>query len=35
VMHQGRVLTEGAPQDVQNDPQVRAVYLGAGHGHRA
>jgi branched-chain amino acid transport system ATP-binding protein len=35
VMHQGRILTEGAPQDVQNDPQVRAIYLGAGHERRS
>jgi branched-chain amino acid transport system ATP-binding protein len=34
VMHQGRVLTEGTPEEVQNDPLVRAIYLGAGHGRR-
>lgn len=28
VLHQGRVLTEGAPADVRADPQVQQVYLG-------
>jgi urea transport system ATP-binding protein len=29
VLHEGRVLAEGAMQDVQNDPRVVEVYLGA------
>ncbi|WP_129788275.1 urea ABC transporter ATP-binding protein UrtD [Promicromonospora panici] len=29
VMHQGRVLAEGTVQEVQNDPAVVEVYLGA------
>ncbi|HET7421504.1 MAG TPA: branched-chain amino acid ABC transporter ATP-binding protein/permease [Candidatus Dormibacteraeota bacterium] len=28
VMHQGRVLTQGTPEQVRADPQVQAVYLG-------
>jgi len=30
VLHQGRVLAEGRPDDVRSDPEVRRVYLG-GH----
>ena len=28
VLHQGRVLSEGTMQSVQNDPKVMEVYLG-------
>ncbi|HEV2139813.1 MAG TPA: branched-chain amino acid ABC transporter ATP-binding protein/permease, partial [Candidatus Dormibacteraeota bacterium] len=28
VMHQGRVLTQGSPEQVRSDPEVQAVYLG-------
>jgi branched-chain amino acid transport system ATP-binding protein len=28
VLVNGAVLTEGSPQDIANDPQVKAVYLG-------
>ena len=28
VMHQGRVLAEGTPQEIQRDPQVLEAYLG-------
>jgi urea transport system ATP-binding protein len=29
VLHEGRVLAEGSMQDVQRDPRVVEVYLGA------
>ncbi len=32
MMHNGRIFTEGAPEDIENDAQVQAIYLGAGHG---
>jgi urea transport system ATP-binding protein len=28
VLHEGRVLSEGALETVQNDPRVIEVYLG-------
>jgi urea transport system ATP-binding protein len=28
VLHEGRVLSEGSMDDVQNDPRVVEVYLG-------
>jgi branched-chain amino acid transport system ATP-binding protein len=31
VLVNGAVLTEGAPQEIANDPQVKAVYLGTDH----
>jgi len=31
VMVSGRILVEGAPQDIARDERVREVYLGAGH----
>src|SRR5580704_9802058 len=34
VLHQGSVLCEGSFEQVQGDPQVRAVYLGRGHKDR-
>lgn len=34
VMQRGRILTEGAYDDVRNDERVIAAYLGGGH-HRA
>jgi branched-chain amino acid transport system ATP-binding protein len=29
VMHRGRVLAEGPPEEIQRNPQVQEVYLGA------
>jgi len=28
VLHQGKVLSEGSMERVQNDPKVKEVYLG-------
>ena len=30
VMHQGRILIDGPPATVREDPEVRRVYLGGG-----
>jgi branched-chain amino acid transport system ATP-binding protein len=32
VLVNGRILTEGTPDEIASDPQVRELYLGAGHG---
>jgi branched-chain amino acid transport system ATP-binding protein len=32
VLHQGRVLVEGTPEEVQGNEQVRSVYLGSKYG---
>ena len=31
VMHNGRVLTEGTPGEIENDAQVQAIYMGGRH----
>ena len=38
VLHQGQVLAEGTPDEIQRNDRVRSVYLGGGHvnvGHDA
>lgn len=30
MMHNGRVFKEGTPQEIENDPEVQALYLGHG-----
>ena len=32
MLHNGRVFKEGAPEEIENDPEVQELYLGAGHG---
>ena len=32
MMHNGRVFKEGAPQEIEADPEVQELYLGGGHG---
>jgi branched-chain amino acid transport system ATP-binding protein len=29
VMHNGRLLKEGSPAEIENDPQVQAIYMGS------
>ena len=32
MMHNGRIFKEGAPDEIEDDEEVQAIYLGAGHG---
>jgi branched-chain amino acid transport system ATP-binding protein len=32
IMHSGRVFKEGAPQEIEDDDDVQAIYLGTAHG---
>jgi len=32
MMHQGRVVVEGAPDEIRGDPTVQRLYLGEAHG---
>jgi len=32
MMHNGRIFKEGTPQEIEDDEQVQAIYLGTGHG---
>jgi branched-chain amino acid transport system ATP-binding protein len=31
VMHDGRVLKHGTPGEIEQDPEVQAIYMGRGH----
>lgn len=31
MMHNGRIFKEGTPSEIENDPEVQALYLGGGH----
>jgi branched-chain amino acid transport system ATP-binding protein len=31
VLHNGRVLKEGTPAEIENDPEVQAIYMGTRH----
>ena len=31
MMHNGRIFKEGVPNQIENDPEVQALYLGSGH----
>jgi branched-chain amino acid transport system ATP-binding protein len=31
VMHNGRVLRDGTPGEIENDPEVQAIYMGSKH----
>lgn len=31
MMHNGRIFTEGTPEEIENDSRVQEIYLGAGH----
>ena len=31
IMHNGKVLKHGTPDEIENDPQVQAIYMGAKH----
>jgi branched-chain amino acid transport system ATP-binding protein len=32
MMHNGRIFKEGAPREIEADPEVQQLYLGSGHG---
>jgi branched-chain amino acid transport system ATP-binding protein len=31
VMHNGRILKHGTPAEIENDPEVQAIYMGGRH----
>ena len=31
VMHNGRILKHGTPEEIENDPEVQAIYMGGKH----
>ncbi|MCT8973858.1 ABC transporter ATP-binding protein [Microbaculum marinisediminis] len=32
MMHNGRIFKEGSPEEIEEDPEVQALYLGGAHG---
>ena len=32
MMHNGRIFKQGKPSEIESDPEVQELYLGAGHG---
>jgi len=32
MLHNGRMFKEGTPEEIEDDPQVQEVYLGARRG---
>ena len=32
MMHDGRIFKEGAPEEIESDPEVQAIYLGGKDG---
>jgi ABC-type branched-subunit amino acid transport system ATPase component len=32
VLHEGRILVEGTPDEIRSNASVRSVYLGSGRG---
>ena len=32
MMHNGRIFKSGTPEEIENDPEVQAIYLGGRHG---
>jgi branched-chain amino acid transport system ATP-binding protein len=30
-MHNGRILKEGTPEEIESDSEVQAIYLGVRH----
>jgi branched-chain amino acid transport system ATP-binding protein len=33
VLHHGRLLADGAPDEIRSNPEVRRVYLGQSEGY--
>ena len=31
VLHNGRLLKEGSPDEIENDAEVQAIYMGGRH----
>jgi branched-chain amino acid transport system ATP-binding protein len=34
ILHNGRLLKEGTPDEIENDAEVQAIYMGGRHGGR-